>query len=454
MRTPIRWRPEKGHSARGPNENPTETPRWPPEWTARTPTSSRFRAPSCRGGRPRAADWRTRPRFALKTRVQAAIERTVPPSDYPRTRPGLCSATMSVRTPARFAALLLALVGSSALADDPFAGARQIFLLAYAAVEVGAPLPSAIDPEALRDYPLYPYLERARLAHALGRAQPDSSAVDDDVRAFLAEHAGEPVATDLRRAWLASLASRQQWQTFLASFDPSIADAELRCDRARAKVALDADDATRAAIELWLAPQRLPAECEAVFDWLRAHGALTDELVEQRARALLANGQPAFARTIARDLPAASRGAATAVGRFPREARADDRRVPPGPREPARRRRRVARRLDEARAQRAAQRAGTLRASRGARRPGARRRLWARTRVRPRVGPARARGARRVREASGSAARRQRARVASARRALGARLGASRALDPRDVGRAADAAPLAVLGRALGRRPQ
>ena len=96
----------------------------------------------------------------------------------------------TVRTPARFAGLLLALVGSSALADDPYAGARQVFLLAYAAVEAGAPLPSAIDPEALRDYPLYPYLQRARLARSLGRAQADSSMVDDDVRAFLAEHAG------------------------------------------------------------------------------------------------------------------------------------------------------------------------------------------------------------------------------------------------------------------------
>jgi soluble lytic murein transglycosylase len=212
---------------------------------------------------------------------------------------------MTARSQARLAALLLALVGSSALADDPFAGARQVFLLAYAAVEAGAPLPSAIDPAALRDYPLYPYLERARLTRELNRAQPDSSTVDDDVRMFLAEHAGEPVATDLRRAWLTSLASRQQWQTFLASFDAAIADSELRCDRARAKAVLDTEDATRAALDLWLAPQRLPSECEAVFDWLRERGTLTEELVEQRVRALLGNGQAPFARTIARDLPAA-----------------------------------------------------------------------------------------------------------------------------------------------------
>jgi soluble lytic murein transglycosylase len=211
---------------------------------------------------------------------------------------------MLARSPARLAALLLTLVGSHAFADEPLAGARQVFLLAYAAVEAGAPLPSSIDSQALRDYPLYPYLERARLMRALAKAQPDSSTVDDNVRDFLAEHAGEPVATELRRAWLASLATRQQWQTFSASFDPSIADPELRCDRARAKIMLDSGDAARAALELWLTPQRTPAQCEVVFDWLRSRGALTDALVEQRVRALLANGQAAFARTIARDLPA------------------------------------------------------------------------------------------------------------------------------------------------------
>ena len=200
------------------------------------------------------------------------------------------------------ASLLLAL-GAAVADEDPLAGARQLFVLAYAAVEVGAPLPSAVDPEALRDYPLYPYLERARLVRALGRAATDSGKTDADIRAFLAEHAGEPVTTDLRRAWLASLGARQEWQAFADSFEPSIVDAELRCERARAAIALGADDAKSSATQLWLAPQRLPPECEPVFAWLRTQNALPETLVEQRVRGLLANGQAAFARTIARDLP-------------------------------------------------------------------------------------------------------------------------------------------------------
>ena len=208
------------------------------------------------------------------------------------------------RTDASLCALLLLLTGSAAAADDPLAGAREVFVVAYAAIEAGAPLPSSVDPEALRDYPLYPYLERARLARALGRGSADLGKTDADVRAFLAEHAGEPVTTELLRAWLASLAAREQWQAFLDSFDPSIADAELRCERARAGIALGTKDAKPFATQLWLTPQRLPASCETVFAWLRTQDALPEELVEQRVRALLANDQSAFARTIARGLPA------------------------------------------------------------------------------------------------------------------------------------------------------
>ena len=59
----------------------------------------------------------------------------------------------------------------------------------------------------------------------------------------------------------------------------------------------------QAPVALWLTPQRLPPECEPVFDWLRDRNALTAALVEQRARALLANGQASFARTLSKQLP-------------------------------------------------------------------------------------------------------------------------------------------------------
>ncbi len=199
---------------------------------------------------------------------------------------------------------LLATIAASARADDdPLASVRLLFVFAYAAAEAGAPLPLSTEPAALRDYVLYPYLERARLTSALRGATQAWTSTDDDVNAFLDAHAGEPVAADLLRTWLSSLGAREQWQALVARFDPSVADAALRCQNARAQIALAKPSATATATELWLTPQRLPAECEPVFEWLRSTQALSDDLVERRVRALLENDQAGFARTIAVQLP-------------------------------------------------------------------------------------------------------------------------------------------------------
>ncbi|HEX5046883.1 MAG TPA: transglycosylase SLT domain-containing protein [Gammaproteobacteria bacterium] len=205
------------------------------------------------------------------------------------------------------AALVFAALGaSSAFAgdDDPLIVGRQLFVLAYAAAETGAPLPSLEDPAELRGYPLYPYLERARLIRALGKIKgPGPLPVDDDARAFLAAHAGEPVAPDLRRAWLRSLAARAEWSTFAEQYSAAVADARLRCQWLQARIELGHTNNLEADVaEQWLTPQRLPPDCEQAFDWLRARNGLGDALVEQRVRLLLANGQTDFARTVARGL--------------------------------------------------------------------------------------------------------------------------------------------------------
>jgi soluble lytic murein transglycosylase len=197
---------------------------------------------------------------------------------------------------------------SSAVAadDDPLTGARQLFVLAYAAAQTGMPLPSLEDPEELRGYPLYPYLERARLIRALGTIKgPGPIPADDDARAFLAAHAGEPVAPDLRRAWLRSLAAREEWSTFAEQYSGAVADPRLRCQWFQARIALDqTKNLEPDVVEQWLTPQRLPSDCEQVFGWLEARHGLGDDLVAQRVKLLLANGQTDFARTVARRLPA------------------------------------------------------------------------------------------------------------------------------------------------------
>ena len=199
-------------------------------------------------------------------------------------------------------AALTALAATAAVAaDDPYEDARAEFVRAYAWVDDIAS--TAQDSPALRSYPLYPYLQRARLARALDIAGEGLTPIDDEVQAFLQEHDAEPVARDLRRVWLGSLVRRDELRAFTDHYRPEIADAQLRCQSLAAKIALgEAAGVEQAIVERWLTAEQLPGECEPVFEWLRAQGELTEDLVEQRVRLLLQDGQTSFARVVARRL--------------------------------------------------------------------------------------------------------------------------------------------------------
>ncbi len=178
---------------------------------------------------------------------------------------------------------------------------RAEFLAALEAIRTGAP--PAIDAR-LRAYALFPYLEAARVERALEDASATDSAADRDAAAFLAAHGAEPVGRDVLEAWLESLARRKQWKAFLAHYDAGGADQALRCRALEARIGLGRTHGLAAAIaHIWLTPEQLPPECEAPFDWLRAQGALTDDLIERRVELLLENGRADFARIIARALP-------------------------------------------------------------------------------------------------------------------------------------------------------
>ncbi len=191
-------------------------------------------------------------------------------------------------------------------ADEPLAAVREVFAHQYAAAEAGTGQPPAADSEELRDYVLYPYLQRARLARALRVAKESASGVDGETLQFLETHRGEPVVIGLRRAWLKSLAARGAWATFVAEYQPS-GDTALHCQWLDARLRQGDEAAREEAVAQWLTAERLPPECEPLFQWLRANNLMTAELIERRARLLLANGQTGFARTIARPLAPESR---------------------------------------------------------------------------------------------------------------------------------------------------
>jgi len=195
------------------------------------------------------------------------------------------------------------LAPGAALAEDEArdAAVRERFRAAYAAAAIGV---DADDDDALRSYVLYPYLRAARLEHALARAEGTWSDADLAAAAFVAELGEAPVARQLRRAWLSSLARREAWDAFLERYDASVSTPALECQRFDARIArgqtAGLPDEIRAR---WLTGRRLPGECEPAFQWLRAHGELPDELVARRVELLLDAGQAGFARVIAARLP-------------------------------------------------------------------------------------------------------------------------------------------------------
>ncbi len=195
---------------------------------------------------------------------------------------------------------------------DSYAPVRNAFRAAYERAIAGES-DSSDDSASLRAYPLYPYLIAARIREALNGSPETLALVDERAAVFIAAHSREPVVHGLRRAWLDSLARRGRWDLFLQAYDGRAANDELRCESLDARIAhAEPGDAPRARIDtltrdverLWLLPLNVP-ECEPAFEWLRRTGVLTLELIEQRARLELAQGNSAVARASALQLPPA-----------------------------------------------------------------------------------------------------------------------------------------------------
>ena len=216
--------------------------------------------------------------------------------------------TMCPVTGRHACALVLALLSLGARAADSQSAAREAFVAAHREAVAGLPAPDGGDGEALRQYPLYPYLQAARLEHALRGATGAAAGelpADTEARRFLAEFGAEPVGRIVRAAWLASLAERSRWREFLDAYEGASSTGQtLRCQALTARIRLSqaaavADDAIRE----WLTPASAEDACDPVFEWMRAEGILDAALIERRARLALAGGESRLARWLAKSLP-------------------------------------------------------------------------------------------------------------------------------------------------------
>ncbi len=202
--------------------------------------------------------------------------------------------------------ILLSLIAASAVAaSDIYESVRAQFVRAYAQATSGDAPPREEDSAALRAYPLYPYLQAARIRTALKDAGPDLTPADQRAQTFITYYDREAVGRDLRRAWLANLAERELWQTYLEHYRPELADDAAQCHSFSARIALNRTEGLAGDIRArWLTPRSLP-QCERAFAWLREQNGLSEELIEARVRLALEENNVRFAREIAGELPAA-----------------------------------------------------------------------------------------------------------------------------------------------------
>ncbi len=200
-------------------------------------------------------------------------------------------------------ACLSLLAVSAFAAPDRYERAREQFVRAYAQAASGDSSPREADSEALRAYPLYPYLQAARIRAALSDAGPDLTPADQRAQTFITYYESDPVGRDMRRAWLANLAERQLWQTYLEHYRLELADPAAQCHSFAARITLNRTEGLADDIRArWLTPKSLPP-CERAFAWLREQQQLSHELIEARVRLALEENGPRFAREIAAQLP-------------------------------------------------------------------------------------------------------------------------------------------------------
>lgn len=229
-----------------------------------------------------------------------------------------------------YAPLLTVLLAASAAlhADDEVdatrANVRLAFQSAMANVSADPYVPSGGDPEALQRYPLYPYLQAARLnrrlalqpppadPQAAAAVQPAATGVtlDDEIAALLSQQGDRPVTRALRSNWLQSLAARKDWPRFLAQYgERDSQQVTLRCHWLSARAAQGPTDGLVDEITTtWLVPKSLPDACDPAIAWWQAQGGPGPALLERRARLALEDGNASLARFLAQSLPAPKAG--------------------------------------------------------------------------------------------------------------------------------------------------
>ena len=173
---------------------------------------------------------------------------------------------------------------------------RQRFIRALDAARQGTFSSESDLAYDLRNYPLYPYLTAADLRGELARGA--SADLDTRIEAFLADYPELPPASQLESAWLDDLAERGRWSEVLAQTQ-SKQSTTGQCRAATARIKMGRGSLAAEARTLYNVGKSQPSECNPVFDWLAAQGALDAGLIRSRAHKALLAGDTGLAGYLA-----------------------------------------------------------------------------------------------------------------------------------------------------------
>lgn len=183
------------------------------------------------------------------------------------------------------------------LADE---AKRKLFLGAEKIAASGKSLPIRMD-KLLRNYPLYPYLEYARLKHSLNNAS------NAEIASFLEHNNDTPLAALLRSRWLNVVASRKDWNSYLTFYTPQ-SNISRQCHYLQALIHTGKKQRAFSQVEpLWLYGKSRPKACDPAFKAWRQAGLLTTELLWRRIELAMNRGQSKLASYLKKSLPAGDR---------------------------------------------------------------------------------------------------------------------------------------------------
>jgi soluble lytic murein transglycosylase len=187
---------------------------------------------------------------------------------------------------------------NAAASGDPYEKDRAQFLTAYKALNEHRYGEFDRLKKQLKDYPLYPYLEFWEMRDNLQHVS------NEDIAAFITRYQGDSVSARMRQSWLYQLARQRDWAKFLEVYRGN-QPVTLQCYKLQAQINTgQTSGLVDEALQLWLVGSSQVKNCDPVFKYLDDKHIITTELLWQRIRLAMQQGNPSLALYLAKKLSA------------------------------------------------------------------------------------------------------------------------------------------------------